>query len=155
MSQYERSIIIAATPEVVFSFHEDTSNLLRISPPSITIELLEVRGEATLGREIRLRMTQFGFLRQELLIRFIESEPPYRLVDQQQEGPFTFWRQTRTFMPVGGGTRLTDRVEYIVPFGALGRLADRLVIAPRVEAMFAYRQGRTREIIEGGGRNGD
>jgi len=146
------SVQIDAPVDVVFHFHDDPRNLLRITPPEVKIELLEVRGEEPEGREIRMRMTQFGVLRNELLIRFVTYDPPHLLIDEQREGPFRFWRQTRQFEEIGEATRLTDIVEYEVPFGIPGRLMDRFVIAPRIRAMFEYRQQRTRAIIEGGYR---
>lgn len=146
--RYERSIDIATSVGELFSFHEDTANLLLITPPAVKVEILEVSGAYREGRRIRLRMTQFVVLRQELVVEFIEYDPPRRLVDQQREGPFAFWRQTRIFTPIAGGSRLTDIVEYEVPFGILGRIADLLIIAPRVRSMFEYRQRRTREILE-------
>lgn len=153
MNSYTSSVIIAAPIDAVFHFHDDTRNLLRITPPEVKLEILEIIGEKPLGRRIRLRMTQFGLLRNELVIEFMKYEPPHLLVDEQEEGPFKFWRQTRKFQKVEGGTRLTDTVEYEVPFGFMGRLADRLVIGPRVRSMFQYRQRRTKEILEEGSQN--
>jgi len=42
---YSCSIIIAAPIDAVFHFHDDTRNLLRITPPGVKLEVLEVRGE--------------------------------------------------------------------------------------------------------------
>ena len=147
--RYERSIDIAASAEELFRFHEDTRNLPRITPPSVKVEVLEVRGTYRDGLSVRVRATQFGILRQEMLMEFVEYDPPRRLADQQREGPFASWLQTRIFTPIPGGTRLTDIVDYEVPFGILGRIADTLIIAPRIRSMFEYRQRRTKELVEG------
>jgi ligand-binding SRPBCC domain-containing protein len=146
--RYERAIEIAAPVEEVFRFHEDTGNLSRITPPSVKVEIVEVRGTYREGCLVRLRSTQFGFLRQEFLMEFVEYDAPRKLVDEQREGPFVYWRQTRIFTPIPGGTRLTDIVDYGVPFGILGRIANALVIAPRIRSMFEYRQRRTKEMLE-------
>ncbi len=150
MQRYERSIVIAAPIDTVFHFHDDPGNLLRITPPEVTVEIVDVQGDLPEGREIRLRMTQFGVLRNEICVRFMIYDPPTLLVDEQKEGPFRFWRQTRHFAETAEGTRLTDIIEYEVPFGLLGRFADWLVIGPRVRAMFKYRQQRTKELLEQG-----
>ncbi|MEP7220315.1 MAG: SRPBCC family protein [Bacteroidota bacterium] len=150
MHRYERSVVIAAPVETVFRFHDDTRNLSRITPPGVKVKVLGTSGPEGKGKQIRLRMTQFGFLSNELLIEFVRYDPPRFLVDEQKEGPFRFWRQTRIFEPVELGTKLTDIVEYQAPFGAFGRLAVALLIGPRVAAMFEYRQRRTKEILESG-----
>jgi ligand-binding SRPBCC domain-containing protein len=95
-------------------------------------------------------MTQFGILSNTILIAFVEYKPPYRLSDEQRSGPFRRWRQTRAFRAVPGGTELTDRVEYELGFGVLGRIVDALFVAGRVRRMFEFRQERTRELIESG-----
>jgi len=148
MQRYERSIVIAAPRERVFAFHEETANLLRISPPDLHTEILSIQGDSHLGRRVALRMTQFGFLRTTLVIEFVEYDPPRRMVDVQRKGPFRRWRQERLFEEVREGTKLTDTVAFEAPLGPVGRLAERLVIAPRIRALFAYRQERTKELIE-------
>lgn len=39
-----------------------------------------------------------------------------------------------------GGTLIRDRVLYVVPFGALGLLVERLVIRRQLRAIFAHRR---------------
>jgi ligand-binding SRPBCC domain-containing protein len=146
---FRGSITIAAPIADVFAFHDETSNLPGITPSGIRMEILDVRGQG-LGKQVRLRMTQFGILSNIILIEFVEYQPPNRLSDQQRKGPFKHWRQRRDFREVPGGTEMTDTVEYTLPFGWLGRLADVLVVAPRIRRMFAYRQQRTRQLIESG-----
>lgn len=148
MQRYERSIVIAAPRERLFAFHEETENLLRISPPNAGMEVLAVEGASQLGRRVHLRMTQLGIFSTTMIIEFIEYDPPRRMVDVQRKGPFRSWRQERIFEEVEGGTRLTDSVIFEAPLGVLGRLAERLLIAPRIRAMFTYRQERTKELIE-------
>ncbi len=148
MYRYERSIRIDAPIERVFAFHDDTRNLLRISPPGIRFEILEISGPPGLGKRVRLRMVQFGVLRATVAVEFVEHEPPHRLADRQTAGPFRSWLQTRIMQESGTGTLLTDLVEYEMPFGPLGRPAHALFVRGRVEAMFRYRQERTRELIE-------
>jgi ligand-binding SRPBCC domain-containing protein len=49
---------------------------------------------------------------------------------------------------VPGGTKLTDVVEYQLPLGWLGRLANAIVVRRQIESMFSYRQRRTKELLE-------
>jgi uncharacterized protein (TIGR01777 family) len=68
-----------------------------------------------------------------------EHEAGRRFVDEQVEGPFAQWRHTHEFAPEGGGTRVTDRIEYAPPYGLAGAAADRWVVRPRIERLLAYR----------------
>lgn len=76
--------------------------------------------------------------------------------DIQLRGPFSYWRhchrlQYETRVNVSGvpihGTLVRDEVEYELPYGALGNLAHRLVIARQLRSTFAYRQSRTAELL--------
>jgi ligand-binding SRPBCC domain-containing protein len=53
MERIEQRIVIAAPIEQVFHFHDDTRNLLRITPPSIKVAI-ETMGEPGLGYEVVL-----------------------------------------------------------------------------------------------------
>ncbi len=57
---------------------------------------------------------------------------------------------THTFEDAGTDTRISDRVEYELPFGPLGTLVDRLFVARQVESIFAYRQKVVAALFEQG-----
>ena len=57
-----------------------------------------------------------------------ELDRPTRFVDRQLCGPFKEFTHEHTFVPVDGGTHVTDRVRFAAPLGPLGRVAERLVL---------------------------
>jgi len=132
----------------VFHFHDDTSNLLKITPPNIKVQI-ESMGEPGLGYEVILKVRQFGFLTMRWQVRITAYEPPHLMIDEQVSGPFSSWKQIRRFREVPGGTELTDIVEYTPPLGFLGRIADVLVIKRQIREMFAFRQAKTKDLLEG------
>jgi len=62
--------------------------------------------------------------------------PPSGFADEQQRGPYRFWRHTHSFAEQNGGTLCGDRVEYAVPGGAW---VNRWFVRRDVEAIFNYR----------------
>lgn len=150
MRSIERRIVIHAPPDDVFSFHDDPANLARITPPGTKVRVLEVRGPAGKGRRVTISVALLPLISREIEVEFVEYDPPKRLSDLQLRGPFARWFQQREFRAVPGGTELRDLVEYELPFGPFGRLLDYLVVQRIVRGMFAFRQERTREIIESG-----
>lgn len=147
MERIEQRIVIAAPIERVFHFHDDTRNLLRITPPSIKVSI-ETMGKPGLGYEVVLKVRQFGIFTMRWKVRITEYVPPTLMSDEQVSGPFAYWKQTRRLREVDGGTELTDIVEYRPPFGILGRIANVLVIRRQVLEMFAYRQATTKRLLE-------
>lgn len=57
-----------------------------------------------------------------------ELDRPTRFVDRQLRGPFKEFTHEHSFVPVDGGTHVTDRVRFAAPLGPLGRVAERLVL---------------------------
>ena len=53
MQYFSRSIEIAAEQDVVYGFHTDPSNLARITPPNIKVQILEA-GPPEVGTEVKL-----------------------------------------------------------------------------------------------------
>lgn len=75
--------------------------------------------------------------------------------DTQHRGPFAYWMHCHRLSPVtrdvGGaeaaGTLLRDHVEYEMPFGALGEIANAVVMKLQFRSIFEYRQKRTAELL--------
>jgi uncharacterized protein YbjT (DUF2867 family)/ligand-binding SRPBCC domain-containing protein len=53
---------------------------------------------------------------------------PAKFVDEQLRGPFARWRHEHRFEDQGDSTLITDRIDYEVPLGPLGRVADSLFL---------------------------
>jgi len=147
MEHIERRVTIASSIEDVFHFHDDTANLIKITPPSINVSIESI-GTPGLGYQAILNVKQFGLFSMRWHVKITEYEPPLLMTDVQISGPFKSWKQTRRFKSVPGGTELTDIVDYEPPFGWLGRIANSLLIRRQITQMFAYRQEATKRLLE-------
>ncbi|MEP7235279.1 MAG: SRPBCC family protein [Ignavibacteriota bacterium] len=148
MTIIEKSVTIQAPIEAVFDFHTDTRNLSLISPPWMKATLLRESGEG-LGKIIDMQVVQYNIFPSHWLVRIEEFDRPFRLTDLVLSGPMKFFKHTRTFsQPCASLTQLTDHLEYEVPFGFIGDLADKLSIKKMMAQMFEYRHKLTKEILE-------
>ncbi len=147
MERIERTVLIAAPIERVFSFHDDTRNLLAITPSHLKVSITSM-GTPGPGYEVRLTVRFLGLIPMHWHVRITEHVPPVRMTDVQVSGPFRSWKQIRLLRSVPDGTELTDVVEYEVPFGVLGHIADVLFIRRQIRSMFAYRQAATKRLLE-------
>jgi ligand-binding SRPBCC domain-containing protein len=141
-SVFQRSVLLDASPAEVYAFHEDPRNITKISPSSLHVEGVECSVPATAGEEFRLRVSQFG-LPLEWIGIWEEALPHARLVDGARKSPFRHWRHQHLFRAEGSRTVMTDRVEYALPFGPLGRLLDSTVMKLVFTAMFIGRHKAT------------
>ena len=145
---FTRSVEIFAPKETVFHFHDDTNNLLRITPPSIKVKILcaDPPGE---GAIVKLKVTQFGFISQIMEMEFTTYDAPNTLTDTQRQGKFKTFVQKRTFEATSrNSTILTDSVDYELPFGFLGDIANVLFVRKIISSMFTFRQQKTKELLE-------
>lgn len=105
-------------------------------------------GEIGPGESVTWSARHFG-VRFRMTSRITAHERPTRFVDEQTSGPFRRWWHEHEFEAVGeGATRMIDRVEFEAPFGALGRLAERLVLERYMERLIVQRNDWLRRRLE-------
>lgn len=132
--------------ERVFEFFAAAENLERITPSELRFRIVSplpiaMREGALIEYRLRLGGVPFGWT-----TRIAAWEPPFRFVDTQLRGPYALWEHTHEFVEVPGGTRVTDRVRYRLPFGILGRLVHP-VVRLQLARIFAYREEAIRRLL--------
>ena len=131
-----------------FAIFESPYNLVRITPSWLKFRITTA-GQATIhkGAEIEYEIRWMG-LPVSWKTRITTYEPPLLFEDEQAEGPYALWRHRHSFEEVDDGTVISDRVEYALPLGALGRLAQ-LLVARQLRGIFAYRQRALMQLLGG------
>jgi ligand-binding SRPBCC domain-containing protein len=61
-------------------------------------------------------------------------------VDEQRFGPYSFWHHQHWFREVEGGIEMTDIVNYSLPLGFLGRIANSLFVKNKLQEIFDFRE---------------
>ena len=141
-----RSTRLERPIDEVFAFFADAGNLERITPPELRFRILTpMPVDMHAGARLEYRLSLYGLpfrWRTEIAV----WEPPDRFVDVQRSGPYAEWVHTHRFLPEYGGTRMEDRVEYVLPLGRLGLLGLPLV-RRQLERIFDYRAAAIRELL--------
>jgi ligand-binding SRPBCC domain-containing protein len=142
-----RSQLIRRDLKDVFSFFEDPSNLAKITPPKMGFQILTPSPiKMQRGTLIDYVVHIMGLpLRWTSLIT--EYDPPYKFVDEQLKGPYSFWHHTHLFKQVPEGTLIEDIVQYRVPMGPLGVWLEPFLVRPQLNAIFNYRQKVISELV--------
>ncbi|MDZ4821663.1 MAG: SRPBCC family protein [Planctomycetota bacterium] len=143
----ERSQFIRRDCADVFAFFADATNLEKITPPALRFHIVTPRPiqmQAGTVIDYRLRLYGVGFSWRTTIELF---EPPTRFVDTQTIGPYRSWRHMHEFHSVDGGTLMTDRVEYQMPLGLLGGVAQRLFVRRSLRNIFDYRQQQIEYLL--------
>ena len=146
-----REQMLALPVTQVFSFFADASNLEVITPPWLHFRILAQE----VPKSGKGALIDYWLRWRGLPIRWRTGitawDPPHRFEDVQLLGPYRQWRHTHLFESVGQGTQMTDVVHYSLPFGFVGALAHRLVVASDLEAIFDFRAQRVASLLCVGG----
>ncbi len=134
---------IARPRDEVFEFFSDAQNLERLTPPWLNFRIVEIPERLTEGALIRYRLALRG-LPLHWTTRIEEWVPGERFVDVQLSGPYSLWHHTHEFEDAEGGTLIRDVVRYRVPFGPIGEVVRRTLVARDTKKIFDFR----REMIE-------
>jgi len=142
-AELTRTQVVPLPREDAFAFFADPRNLEAITPPWLRFRILEAPDELRRGALLRYRLRLDGVpvgWRTEIT----EWRPPRTFTDTQLQGPYRLWVHVHRFTAVAGGTEIFDSVRYRVPGG---RAVDRVVVAPRLRAIFDFRRERLAELL--------
>jgi ligand-binding SRPBCC domain-containing protein len=143
-----RDQIIPTSPAEVWRFFCDPRNLNVITPPDMEFEIIQGGGvEMYAGQLIEYRVQFMPGLHSQWLTEIAHVREGRYFVDEQRIGPYRFWYHEHLFDPVDGGVRMTDHVTYVVPYGILGDLLNRIWIRRRLEGIFDFRSARIDELF--------
>ncbi len=139
-----RQLVIAAPVETVFAFHERDDALSRLSPPFPPMRVVSRQGGIRTGARVELRLGPIRWL-----ALHTHYEPNVLFVDEQVSGPFAAWVHRHEFERLGPGTtRLTDRVTFELPGGALVNTVLGPLVAASLVPLFRFRHQATRQACE-------
>jgi uncharacterized protein YbjT (DUF2867 family)/ligand-binding SRPBCC domain-containing protein len=143
----EREQTIPASAREVFAFFSDPGNLARLTPPGLRFRIVgPPERQLSAGSRLEYRI-RWMFLRLKWVTRITRWEPEVEFEDVQEEGPYRVWIHTHRFEPAAGGVVMRDRVEYELPFGALGRPAHRVLVRRQLDEIFDFRRRAIEEIF--------
>lgn len=139
---------VSAPVEEVWEFLKNPKNLNQITPSDLRFEFLDPLPEEMYNGLIlryRIQIPLFGRWNWVTEIKHIRDGVAF--VDEQRFGPYRFWHHYHEARPIPGGTRIIDRVHYMMPFGSLGKLVHALFVRRMVGQIFAHRRIRLEEIF--------
>jgi len=68
-------------------------------------------------------------------------------VDEQRFGPYALWHHKHFIKEVDGGVEMEDVIDYKLPFGIVGQLAQPILVKPKLEEIFNYRAKKLEELF--------
>lgn len=149
MAHLQISQLMPATRMEVFDYMTDPNNLRFLLQPGIDVQVVTPEVPLKRGNEVHFVMTRFG-LSQSIRFRIEDVLRGSRLTYRQAEGVFAGWTHTMKFDEHGeSATLVTDLVDYQVPLGLFGHLADDLLLKSDMNRVLTGRLMKAKEHFEG------
>lgn len=141
--------IINAAPARVFALELDMDvHAASMHTSRETASTSTGRRRLGLGDEVTFHARHFG-LPWRMTSRITVCEAPRYFVDEQTRGPFRTLRHEHHFEDLGGGgTRMTDLMIISAPFGFLGTVVARLLLAPYLRHLLIRRAIHVKGLAE-------
>lgn len=95
-------------------------------------------GLISAGEEVTWRAWHFGFP-VRMTSRITHMDAPHSFVDEQVKGPFQKFHHVHEFSGDAHGSTMVDRIEFTAPFGVLGLIAEKLVLARYMRKLIEIR----------------
>jgi len=149
MERYRKESIIAAPARAVFRWHEAPEAFEKLTPPWERVRIVERSGSGIQpGTQITLEM-RLGPLKRRWVALHTEYQAGRMFRDEQLSGPFKYWVHTHV-VEVRGPQQclLIDEICYQLPFGLIGQLLGGWLVRRKLDRLFDYRHGVTREACE-------
>ena len=148
MHHLKQSQTLPVDRKVLWEFISVPQNLNKITPPDMAFEIIGEPPEKTFAGlllEYRVKVPLLGWSTWLTEIKYVEDGVSF--MDEQRVGPYKLWLHTHKLEDVEEGTRMTDDIRYLVPFGPIGLLANILFVGRTLRRIFDYRRVKMEELF--------
>jgi ligand-binding SRPBCC domain-containing protein len=128
--------------EKAWNFFSNPANLSKITPSWLNFEVkTELPEKMYAGMIITYFVRPLLNIPQTWVTEITNVNQPYYFVDEQRFGPYKMWHHEHIFTKLDdANTEMQDIVSYVVPFGILGRIMNKLIISKKINEIFNYRK---------------
>jgi len=136
------------TCDQAWDFLCDPNNLKTITPDYMGFEILSgAEKKMYAGQIIQYIVTPVMGIPTKWVTEITHVKEGEYFVDEQRFGPYALWHHKHFIRPIENGVEMEDIIDYKIPFGTLGRLAHPIIVKPKLNEIFDYRQKKLIELF--------
>jgi len=124
-----------------WKFFSSPRNLKAITPDHMGFEITKITHQEEMyeGQIIAYKVRPILNIPLRWVTEITHVKEPYYFVDEQRFGPYSFWHHQHIFEENDEGVLMKDIVNYGIPLGPLGRIANTVFVRKQLEGIFDYR----------------
>ena len=143
---FHRKQKLPISVEKAWEFLSNPANLKTITPKYMSFDILSGNEKPMYaGQIIQYIVTPILGIKTKWVTEITHVKKNEYFVDEQRFGPYALWHHKHFIHKIDGGVEMEDIIDYKIPLGLLGRMAHPILVKPKLEEIFAYRQT---ELIE-------
>ncbi|HKG05621.1 MAG TPA: SRPBCC family protein [Pedobacter sp.] len=133
-----------------WDFFSSPLNLAKITPPDMAFTVTSNQDQIKQmypGLIITYKVSPISGIKIDWMTEITHVSEGNYFIDEQRFGPYQFWHHQHHFKAIEGGTDMTDILTYGLPLGALGRIANQIYVADKLQQIFEYRKQKINELF--------
>jgi len=132
-----------------WDFFTRPQKLVEITPPFMGLKILSnpLPEKIFEGQLIEYRVSPLLRVSLHWITEITLVIPQEHFIDESRKGPYKVWKHMHYFKAIEGGVEMRDHVEYINPFGFVGRLSNGLFVKRKLRELFEYRYQRIETLF--------
>ena len=144
----KKSQKIPTTTEKAWGFFSNPNNLTKITPHHMNFKFLEdVEDFIYPGQIIKYNVRPVLNIKMSWVTEILHVDQNKFFVDEQRFGPYKFWHHKHIFTELDNGCKITDIIDYGLPFGLVGEFFHPIFIKPKLEEIFIYRNKKIKDLF--------
>ncbi len=131
-----------------WDFLSDPNNLKTITPDYMGFNILSGADRPMYsGQIIQYIVTPVLGIKTKWVTEITHVVDKKYFVDEQRFGPYALWHHKHFIKEIDGGVEMEDIIDYKVPFGILGQMVHPLLVKPKLDEIFNYRNQKLIEVF--------
>lgn len=133
-----------------WDFFSSPLNLAKITPKEMNFVVTSDYNKDTKmypGMIITYKVSPLLGIKLDWMTEITHVKEAEYFVDEQRFGPYALWHHQHHFKAVEGGVMMYDILNYAIPYGIIGRLANALLVHKEINKIFAYREKAIVELF--------
>ncbi len=136
--------------EKAWDFFSSPVNLKEITPDYMGFDITSGFGEGDKmypGMIITYKVKPVAGIPLNWMTEITHIEDKKYFVDEQRFGPYSLWHHQHWFKEIEGGVEMQDKINYKLPLGFLGDIANSLFVKKQLQGIFDYRYKKLEEVF--------
>ena len=148
MYQLKRTQRVPISLERAWAFFSSPRNLATITPDELGFHIKsDLPDRMYPGMFIVYTVRPLLGIPMTWVTEITQVSEPHFFIDDQRVGPYAIWHHQHFFKAIPGGVELTDIVDYQLPFAPFFNFMHPVVVRPKLEEIFAYRERKLVELF--------